>query len=182
MISNAVSKGIEQGVNFLDTIVKAERALIDSGMPYTIMRPSWFFESLPLFVRRGRAMIIGKQRSEFRWLAAGDYARQLSTALQTEAAANKCFYNLGPRKMSIKQALSDFCERHYPDLKVEEVSLTKAKIASKMPRLRKLKRSLPVFEYFSKVTEDVDPEEADRILGPNRTTFDKWINGWEQNA
>ena len=178
MISSALSKGVEQGVSFLDIMVKAERTLIDSGVPYTIMRPSWFFESLPLFVRKGRAVIIGKQRTEFRWLSAGDYARQLSAALQKEEAANKCFYNLGPQRLSMKQALSKFCEYHYPELKVEEISLTKAKIASKMPRMRKLKRSLPVFEYFSKVNEDIDSTETDRILGLNTTTLDEWIGNW----
>ena len=47
MISGSLSRGIEEGVPYLDAKVKAELALMDSGIPYLIMRPSWFFESLP---------------------------------------------------------------------------------------------------------------------------------------
>jgi len=41
-ISGASSTGEERGIIYLDAKVKAERALIDSGVPYSIMRPSWF--------------------------------------------------------------------------------------------------------------------------------------------
>ncbi len=70
MISGASSKGKEEGILYLDAKVKAEKALIDSGVPYTIMRPSWFFESLPGFIQQGRAVVLGEQPLKD-WLAGG---------------------------------------------------------------------------------------------------------------
>jgi uncharacterized protein YbjT (DUF2867 family) len=178
MISGASSRGEENGIIYLDAKVKAEKALIGSGVPYTIMRPSWFFESLPLFIQKGRAAVLGDQPARFGWLAVSDYARQVSAAFQKDEAAHKCFYNLGPEKMTIMEALTKFCGRHYPELKPETVSFGMARFLSHMPGMKELKRAIPFFEYFSTNDEDVDHSAADRLLGPNRTTLGQWLETW----
>ncbi|MEW6412500.1 MAG: SDR family oxidoreductase [Candidatus Zixiibacteriota bacterium] len=180
MISGASSKGKEGGIIYLDAKVKAERAVIDSGVPYTIMRPSWFFESLPSFIQQGKAVVLGEQPTKFGWLAASDFARQVSTAFRSEAAANKCFYNLGPDKMTMMEALGKFCAKHYPDLKPEVVSFGMAKFLSHMPGMGVLKLIVPFFEYFSGFDEDVDPSEANEILGASTTTLDNWLESWKK--
>lgn len=174
-ISGASSRGEEEGIIYLDAKVKAERAIIESGVPYSIMRPSWFFESLPTFIQQGRAAVVGEQPGKFGWLAASDYARQVSRAFQTEAAANKCFYNLGPEQMTMMEALSKFCERHYPELEPQEVSFKMARAMAMLPGMKLLKRVIPFFEYFSTRVEQVDSGEADTILGPNSTTIEVWL-------
>ncbi len=180
MISGASSKGEIGGVLYLDAKVKAERAVIASTVPYTIMRPSWFFESLPKFIQRGRASVLGEQPAKIGWLAAADYARQVSAAFQTDKAANKCFYNLGPEKMTMMEALTKFCRRHHPELKPETVSFGRAKFLSHLPGMRQLKHAIPFFEYFSRYHEDANPTEADRILGANTTTLDQWLEAWQK--
>ncbi|MCP4684163.1 MAG: NAD(P)H-binding protein, partial [bacterium] len=179
-ISGASSKGEERGVIFLDAKVKAERALIDSGVPYTIMRPSWFFESLPGFLQEGRAFVLGKQPIPRGWLAASDYARQVSTAFSSDDAANKCFYNLGPQKMTILEAVTAFCKRHYPDLEPMTVPYAMAKMRAALPGAALLKAVIPFFEYFEDIPEDVDTSEADRILGPNLTTLEEWLETYQK--
>ena len=180
MISGASSKGVEGGIVYLDAKVKAEKAVIGSGVPYSIMRPSWFFESLPGFIQKGRAGILGKQPNKIGWLAASDYARQVSTAFQKDEAANKCFYNLGPTKMTMMEALTKFCERHYPDLKPEYLSYGMARFLANMPGMGALKNLIPFFEYFEDYDEDVDPSEANQILGANETTLDQWLDTWQK--
>lgn len=174
-ISGASSKGEEQGIIYLDAKVKAEKALIDSGIPYTIMRPSWFFESLPTFIQGDKAVVLGKQPIPRAWLAAKDYARQVSTAFQKEEAANKCFYNLGPQKLTIAEAVEAFRARHHPDLEFMQVSYAMAKIRAALPGGGKLKAAIGFFKYFEDNPEDVDSSETDRILGPNLTTLEEWL-------
>jgi len=180
LISGASVTQGQKGIIYADAKMEAEKAVMESGVAYTIMRPSWFFESLPFFVQKGRAAVIGKKQVKFSWLAASDYARQVSNAFQKEEAANKCFYSLGPQKMTMLEALTKFCSRHYPDIKPQVIGFTMAKIMSKLPGAEMLKLAVPFFMYFSRITEDVNPSEADRILGPNLTTIDEWLARWEE--
>ncbi|MCH9024713.1 MAG: NAD(P)H-binding protein [candidate division Zixibacteria bacterium] len=133
-ISSAASKGNEIGKIYLDAKVKAEKALIDSGVPYTVMRPSWFFETLPQFVQHGRASILGSQPMKIHWLAATDYASQVSKAFRLEDAANKCFYNLGPEKLTMTEALQTYCDRFYDGMKAKEIPFWIAKLLAFLTR------------------------------------------------
>lgn len=174
-ISGASSRGVEGGVIYLDAKVKAERALMESGVPYSIFRPSWFYETLPTFIQDGKAVVLGDQPCEFGWLAAADYAHQVVNAYESDEAANKCFYNLGPEKMTMKQALAIYCEKKEPNLKPQTISFMMAKIASAMPGYEKLKVVIPFFEYFSSIDENVDPTETDELLGANKMTLKEWL-------
>jgi hypothetical protein len=140
------------------------------------MRPSWFYESLPGFVRQKRAAIIGQQPIKRAWLAADDYARQVSNALQKEEAANKCFYNLGPFKMTMLEALEKFCARAHPDITPEAVSFSKARMLASLPGQSQLRRAIGFFKYMETMPEDVSGEEADQLLGPNLTTLGEWLD------
>lgn len=179
-ISGASSSGEETGVIFRDAKVQAERKLIESGVPFTIFRPSWFYESLPKFIQMGRAVILGDQPKKFGWLSAHDYAKQVVKAYQIEAAANKCFYNLGPAKLTMEEALAVFCEYHYPDLEVEHVRFFQAKMIAQMPGLEKLKLAIPFFEYFETNNETADPTEANELLGANLTTVEMWAKEYQK--
>ena len=175
-ISSAASKGKEIGKIFLDAKVKAEKALIESGVPYTVMRPSWFFETLPHFVQDGRAAILGSQPMKIHWLAAADYARQVSSAFRLEEAANKCFYNLGPEKLTMTEALQIYCDRYYDGMKAKEVPFWIAKLFALLTGYKKLKLAVPFFEYFAVQNENVDSSTADSLLGKNSTTISEWLD------
>lgn len=174
-ISGVSSRGVESGVIFLDAKVRAEKAIIESGVPYSIMRPSWFFESLPRFIQMGKAVVLGDQPMKISWLAASDYAHQVSNAFKSENAANKCFYNLGPEKMTMTQALEKYCANRHPDLTPEVIPLGMAKTMAMLPGMGQLKKAIPFFEYFQTNNEDVDPAETEQILGANKTTLDQWL-------
>ncbi|MBD3404422.1 NAD(P)H-binding protein [candidate division GN15 bacterium] len=174
-ITGASSKGEERGVVFLDAKVRAERAIIDSGVPYTIMRASWFFESLPHFVRGNKLTILGKQPIPRAWLAASDYAAQVSAAYRTDEAANKCFYNLGPEKITIGEAVRRYRDAHHPDKKISTLPIPLVKFVAFFTRSRTTRNTARFFEYFDSQPEDVDASEADRMLGPNTTTLDDWL-------
>lgn len=177
-ITGASSKGEEKGVIYLDAKVRAERALMESGVPYTIMRASWFFESLPHFIRNGKLVYIGAQPIARRWLAAADYAAQVSAALRSPRAANMCFYNLGPEAITIGDAVRRFGEVCHPDMKVQRVPIWAVRLAGLLTGKRDFKSAASFFGYFETQDEDVDGSEADRILGPNRTTLGSWLQNY----
>jgi uncharacterized protein YbjT (DUF2867 family) len=180
MISGASSHGKEEGVIYLDAKVKAEKAVIDSGVPYTVMRPSWFFESLPGFVQGGRAGVLGKQPHLRGWLAAEDYAVQVSRAFRTDEAANKCFYNLGPEPLTVMEAVEQFCARFYPELTPKSVPFAMASMMAALPGKERLRKAIPFFKYFDTRPEDCPTAEADRILGPNLTTLEEWMDRYKK--
>jgi uncharacterized protein YbjT (DUF2867 family) len=59
----------------------AEQAIATSGVPYTIFRPTYFMETLPRQIRGRRAVVLGRQRRPFHFLAAADFARMVSRSL-----------------------------------------------------------------------------------------------------
>jgi len=69
----------------------AERAVQNSGVPFTIFRCTMFIELLPKMMRENRALIFGQQTTASHFVAAGDYAKIVSKALLTHEAANKIF-------------------------------------------------------------------------------------------
>ena len=175
LISGASSKGIETGVIYRDAKVKAERALIDSGIPYHIFRPSWFYESLPHFIQQERAVILGEQPLEISWLSADDYANQVVNAYERDNTTNKAFYNLGPEKYTMEEALALYCEYREPNLEPTIVSFTQAKMLAMLPGMKELKKVIPFFEYFTTVDEDVDRSETDTLLSANETKLRDWL-------
>jgi uncharacterized protein YbjT (DUF2867 family) len=179
-ISSAASKGKEIGRIFLDAKVRAENALIESGVPYTVMRPSWFFETLPHFIQDGRAAILGRQPMKIHWLAASDYAEQVANAFKNESSANKCLYNLGPEKLTMVEALQRYCDKFHPGVKAKEISFWLTKLLALLTGNKKLNLAIPFFEYFSEQDEDVDGSVADSLLGPNRTTINQWLESQKQ--
>ena len=179
-ISSAASRGSEIGEIYLDAKVRAEKSLIECGVPYTVMRPSWFFETLPQFVQHGRASILGSQPMKIHWLAATDYASQVSKAFRLEDAANKCFYNLGPEKLTMAGALQIYCDRFYKGMKVKEIPFWIAKLLAFLTRYKKLKLAIPFFEYFAAQDETVDGSPTDRLLGSNKTTISSWMESQDK--
>ncbi len=174
-ITGASSKGREEGPIYLRAKVQAERAIMESGIPYTIMRASWFFESLPHFVRDGGLAYIGRQPIPRRWLAASDYAAQVVNAYRTQEAENKCFYNLGPEALTIGEAVRRFGRVCHPDMRVRMMPVWMVRLAGLLTGRTEYKSGAAFFAYFNRIDEDVDGAEADRLLGPNRTTLDDWL-------
>ncbi len=179
-ISGASSQGEKKGIIYLDGKVEAENRIINSGVPYSIFRPSWFYESLPKFIQQGKAIILGDQPNQYRWLAASDFSTQVVNAFSNDAAAGKCFYNGGPSKMTMTEALAVFCSICHPDLSPEKMAFGMAKMFSKLPGMEKLDLAVPFFEYFSKNVEDIDTTEADSLLGKNDTTVEMWARLYKE--
>lgn len=160
----------------IDQKYKAEQEIINSGISYMIFRPSWFFESLELMVRNGKATIIGKQRNFIHWIAADDYAKMVTTTYNKTEARNKIFYALGQEKHQMKPLLEKYCAVFYPEIKsVKNIPIWMAKFLAKLIRSSELLSAARLFAYFDKVSEPKIQKETSDMLGEPDINFEKWM-------
>lgn len=154
----------------------AEKAIVDSGVPYTIFCPTWIMESLPMFVNQGRAAVLGGQPYPYHWFAAEDLARMVSAAYGLEEAANKRFFVHGPEAIRMHDALQRYCAAFHPDIRqVSMMPFWLVKILATVTGDRGLRGAGEMMSYFEKVGERGDPTEANRILGAPAITLDMWL-------
>jgi uncharacterized protein YbjT (DUF2867 family) len=156
---------------------QAERTIIRSGIPYMIFRPTWFFESLDLMIRDGKAMMIGQQPNPSHWVSADDFARMVAIAYRKQEARNKIFFIFGPDLHLMKDLLERYCKYRYPEIKkISSVPIWMIKMTGLFTGNKELKGVASLFAYFEKVTELGSPDETNALLGKPETTFENWIN------
>jgi uncharacterized protein YbjT (DUF2867 family) len=155
---------------------QAEQTIINSGIPYMIFRPTWFFESLDLMIRDGKAMLLGKQPNPSHWVAADDFARMVATAYGKPEAKNKIFFIFGPEQHLMKDLLEKYCKLRYPEIKkVSSVPIWMMKMIGLFTGNKQLKGVASLFAYFEKVNELGNPDETNALLGKPIITFENWI-------
>jgi len=155
---------------------QAEQSILSSGIPYMIFRPSWFFETLDLMIREGKAMMLGKQPYPSHWIAAGDFARMVVSAYKNPDARNKTFFVFGQEQYLMKDLLEKYCQVRYPEIKkVSIVPIWMAKFVAILTGNKGLKEAASLFGYFEKVKELGNPVETNTLLGNPITTFENWV-------
>lgn len=155
---------------------QAEQTIINSSVPYMIFRPTWFFESLDLMIRDGKAMLPGKQPNPSHWVAADDFARMVATAYRTAEAKNRIFFIFGPELHLMKDLLEKYCKLRYPEIKkVSSVPIWMMKMIGLLTGNKELKGVASLFAYFEKVNESGNSDETNSLLGKPMITFDNWI-------
>ncbi len=153
----------------------AEKAIQQSGVPYTIFRVSWLMESLDLFVRGKRALVIGHQAHPVRWVAAGDYAQMVVRAYELPEARHKTFFVVGPEALNKPDALRIYTEVARPKIKVTRVPIGVMKVAAALSFDPQLRTDVRRLAFYDTIGDDFgDPTEANRIFGPPQTTLRQW--------
>jgi uncharacterized protein YbjT (DUF2867 family) len=102
-----------------------ERAVMDSGMTYTILRPSFFVEIWlsPAFgfdVENGQARIFGTGDQRMSWISLQDVARFAVACIDHPTARNAVF-ELGGEAVSPNQLLREIEQRTGKTIRVERV-------------------------------------------------------------
>jgi uncharacterized protein YbjT (DUF2867 family) len=163
--------------SFVRGKLAAEKAIRESGVPYTIFCPTWFMETLPELVQGGRATLLGKQPNKFYWVDAEDYARMVSTAYSLEGAANKRLFIHGPGAMDMQEGLERYCKAFHPEIKkVSSMPMWPIKIVAALLRNDELKLAVEYMAFSQEVDESADdPTEANQLLGAPTTTLDEWL-------
>jgi len=154
----------------------AENALRDSGISACIFRPTWFMESLPLFVRGGTAIVMGRQPFPWHWLAAADFGGMVAASFASEEAADRTFVVWGPEAMTLKEALARYCARRMPGARVRNVPLWLLATVGVLGRNPDLRAVVPLMRYFEGVDNEGDPGPANALFGAPTTTLDRFLD------
>jgi len=161
---------------FTDDKFRTEQMIMLSGIPYYIFRPTWFFESLPMFVRNGKASVLDNLTDRYHWVAADDLGKMVAQAYATVGVENRIYYVYGPERYTMKEMLGKYCKVLHPEIKtVTATPLLPLKIIAFLTRNRQLKFAASLFGYFEMVHEPEVPGADLALLTRPATDFDKWI-------
>ncbi len=168
--------GAEVGSAVLDDHAKrsVEQALQQSGISFTIFKPTYFMDTLPMQLQGKRAMILGKQPHPLHLVAASDFGRMVSRAFQVQDAANKIFYIQGPEALTMREALHLYCTMLEPKMRVTTIPLWVMSVVDTLLLGKKMRRTLQIMQVLQQTGEFGDPSEANRILGAPTTTLRLW--------
>lgn len=175
----------EKTANHIISRVKfeAEKALINSGLTYVILKPSWFCESLPLFFQKDKAIFVGSGKACFHFLAAPDYARIVSRCFQSNLADNKILTIFGPEAMPIPEAMRRFLAIVHPNAKINHLPLWLAQFSAAVSFNKNLKMAVSLMAFFNKYDDSdvaVSPEEADHLFGRCAITVEEWSKRYKE--
>jgi len=92
---------------------QADAAVTESDIPFTIFRPSWFMESLPLFLVGPLLLHMHTPMTTW-WIAGDDYARQFVASLENPAAHNRVYDIQGPAPLTMRDAIRQFAAARRP--------------------------------------------------------------------
>ena len=161
---------------FTDDKFRTEQMIMQSGLSWYIFRPTWFFESLSMFVRNGKASVLGRLTDRYHWVAADDLGKMVADAYSTAGAENMIYYVYGPERYTMKEMLEKYCSALHPEIKsVGETPLLPLKIIAFLTRNRQLKFAASLFGYFEKVHEPEIPDADLALLARPATDFDTWV-------
>jgi uncharacterized protein YbjT (DUF2867 family) len=152
----------------------AERAIQQSGVPYTFFRPTYFMDNLPRHLQGRVAVVLGRRQPPLRMVAASDFAGMVSRAFRLPEAANRDFFVHGPEAVTIPDALGLYCKLVQPGTRVVTVSLGIMSLADRLLMGGRLHANLQLMRLLQRLGERGDPYEATRLLGAPTTTVRQW--------
>jgi len=163
--------------------ILAVKALQECGVSYFIFYPSWFMELLPRFIYKNTAFIVGKQPYPVHLVALDDYTKMVSASYKLKEPIKKELFIRGPEGILLYGALKKYCSVFHPEIKkVKIVPFWIYNFLATVTSNKKMKYASKVMTFFEKIGEgdDGDPTEADRLLGPPKTTLDEWLKHLKQ--
>ena len=146
-------------------------------MPYTIFRPAFAMEVLPMHVQNGRASYFGKQPFPFHWLAADDLGRMVAASYTSDEAADKKLTLWGPEALSIGETLERYIKALHTEIRnLSALPFWLASLIAAVLRNQPMKTAIEVYKMYEGVGgDDGDPSEENRILGEPKLTLDDWL-------
>lgn len=175
-ISGATVAEANRWFAMVDHKYRAEQAIMASGVPYTLLCPTWIMESLGLFVMQGRASMLGRQPLPYHWVAADDLAGLVAEAYQAGDAANGRMRVFGPEAITMREALHRYCAALHPEIEtVSAMPFWVVRLLAGVTRNAGLKAAGEMMAYFEKVGEGDSTDVGDDILDAPTTTLDQWL-------
>jgi len=131
--------------------LEAEALLKASGLPYLVFMPSWFMETLALFKQKQRLVHIGPSTQPIHWIAAQDYAREVSRALGDTAIRNRRIVIYGPESLTMAEAMTAYALHH--DIKLQRMPAWLAKAVGFVSRDETLMDVADLMQHYDRAGE-----------------------------
>lgn len=153
---------------------RAEQAIHQCGVPYTIFKPTYFMETLPRHVQGNLAIVLGRQPHPLYMAAASDFARMVSQSFRTPEAAKRQLFVHGPEAITIPDALRLYCSLVEPGKRVVSLPLWFMSLVDALFTGGQLRSTLQLMKAMQREGERGDPSEANEMLGAPTTTLRRW--------
>ena len=152
----------------------AERAIEKSGVPYTILRPTYFMETLPLHVQGPVAVVLGKQPHRWHMVAAADYAAMVSRAHASPGSRSSREFVFGPEALTIAEALKRYCRAAAGGKRVVTAPLALMKMLNRTVMRGALTRELALMSVMQREGEPA-PGDGDGGRQQGTTRLAQWL-------
>jgi uncharacterized protein YbjT (DUF2867 family) len=156
-----------------------ERALMASGMAFTILQASYFMEvwlspRLGFDAANGKVRVYGSGDSAASWVSYRDVARAAAMAVSQPAARNMVVEFGGPEALSPREVVRMFAAASGGDITVEAVPETalKAQLAAATDSLQKTFAGL-MLQYAA--GDAIDPSTSNRLFPFERTSVRDFV-------
>jgi uncharacterized protein YbjT (DUF2867 family) len=116
----------------IDRKARVDEALMAGGIAYTIFRPTWFMESLPLFIAGPFMLDVNVPRDPLWWVSGADYAGQVAAALRDDRTMNRVFTVQGPEPATFHDAVRRFLRAFPKRLWRMPVPMTSMRLAARL--------------------------------------------------
>ena len=156
---------------------RVEEELKISGLPYTIFRPTIFMETLPHLIKKGKAVLYGKQPHPIHFVAAADFAKMVSMSLTIKESIGVAFDIFGPEPLTFDEALGVYKRYRRPNLEIQHSSLLVAKALTYFYSTSKPEEAelIALMKEFEVAPEKGDPSLAQTLLGEPTTKLHDWM-------
>lgn len=151
-----------------------EQELINSNVPYTLWRSTWFMESLGLTYRWGVFVLIGNGRTPIHWLAGDDFGDMVSRSFNTDEAKNVVFYPYGSECVSLKNAIIRYRGITRPFAPIVPVPIDLLIKITGAIRYWEGWYAGQLMKHLEVDPEPGDPTETKRIVGEAKITINQF--------
>lgn len=163
----------DPGVYFNRAKRKGEQALLEGGVPTVILRASWFMETLPMMVRDGAALLVGRANLPTHFIAGQDFVRMVVAAHRLPLEQHRVVYAYGPEAVGLNDAILRFKEEAFPEAKVQRVSLPMFWIVSRFAGER-VRFAYDMMRHFNRRAEPSEVDRGEDLFGPSEVTLERW--------
>jgi uncharacterized protein YbjT (DUF2867 family) len=148
--------------------IQGQKFIEKSGVNYTIFDPTMFMDNIPDQIKGNTIEWIGNAPTQFYWISASDYARQVLNAINNPNAINKHYPIQGLEALTPQEVFKQFIENYDTNLKVKSFPLWMVKLLGIFsPKMRFMGH---MFSYFDKTPDIFYADETWRDLGKPTTS------------
>jgi uncharacterized protein YbjT (DUF2867 family) len=148
--------------------IEGQRFIEQSGINFTIFDPTMFIDNIPNQIKSNTIEWIGNAPTNFYWITADDYAKQVLNAINNPKTVNKHYPIQGPEGLTPQEAFKQFIENYDTNLKVKSFPLWMVKALGIFSP--KMKFMGHMFSYFDNTPDPFYAEETWAELGKPMTT------------